>query len=144
MTIAAILKHKGSDVRTISEHATIAEVVHLLAELRIGAVVVCDERGELQGILSERDIVRALAANGASTLDQPASALMTRHVTTATPRTTVAEATAMMTCGRFRHLPVLDHARLVGLVSIGDVVKARMSQQENEVDSLKAYVSGQS
>ncbi len=144
MTIAAILKLKGSDVTSVSPHATIAEVAHMLATRRIGAVVVCNERGDLMGILSERDIVRLLAAQGASTLDQHAEHLMTRHVTTATPRTTVTEATVMMTCGRFRHLPVMEQGRLVGLVSIGDVVKARMIQQESEVDSLKAYVSGAS
>jgi CBS domain-containing protein len=142
MTIAAILKHKGSDICSVSPHATIAEVAHTLATHRIGAVLVCDERGDLMGIVSERDIVRLLAAQGASTLDQHAEHLMTRHVTTATSKTTVAEATAMMTSGRFRHLPVMEHGRIIGLVSIGDVVKARMSQQENEVDSLKAYVSG--
>lgn len=142
MTIASILKHKGSNVRTVGEHATIAEVAHILAEHGIGAVVVCGERGDLLGILSERDIVRALAAHGASTLDQHAHHLMTHHVTTAVQRTTVCEATEMMTKGRFRHLPVLEHGRLIGLVSIGDVVKARLSQQEEEVDSLKAYVAG--
>lgn len=142
MTIAAILKSKGSDITTVSPHATIAEVVHVLATHRIGAVLVCNERGDLLGILSERDIVRALAAHGANALDHHADLLMTRHVTTATLRTTVAQATQMMTCGRFRHLPVMEQERLVGLVSIGDVVKARISQQEDEVDSLKAYVSG--
>ena len=142
MTIAAILKTKGAEVTSVSAHATVAEVVHVLAQRRIGAVLVCDERGDLLGILSERDVVRALADHGASTLDQHAVHLMTRHVTTTTPRATVAEATAMMTCGRFRHLPVLEQGRIVGLVSIGDVVKARMSQQEEEVDSLKAYVAG--
>lgn len=142
MTIAAILKHKGTEVTTIGPEATIAEVAHVLANHRIGAVVVCNERGDLLGILSERDIIRSLAAHGASTLDQPAERLMTRHVTTATPRTTVPQATEMMTCGRFRHLPIMKLGRLVGLVSIGDVVKARMSQQEGEVDSLRAYVAG--
>ncbi len=142
MTIAAILKHKGTEVTHVMPSATIAEVVHVLNARRIGAVLVCTERTELQGILSERDIIRALAERGASALDLHAGELMTRHVTTAKPRTTVAEAMSMMTCGRFRHLPVLEQERLVGLVSIGDVVKARLSQQESEVDSLKAYVTG--
>lgn len=142
MTIAAILKQKGSQTVSVGPHATIAEVAHTLATARIGAVLVCNERGDLMGILSERDIVRLLAAQGANALDQHAEHVMTRHVTTATTRTTVAEATAMMTSGRFRHLPVVEMGRIVGLVSIGDVVKARMTQQENEVDSLKAYVAG--
>jgi CBS domain-containing protein len=142
MTIAAILKHKGHAIITIDPNATIAEATHTLAERHIGAAVVCNERGDLLGILSERDIVRALAHHGASVLDQHVTQLMTHQVTTALPRTTVAQAMEMMTNGRFRHLPVMDQDRLIGLVSIGDVVKARMSQQENEVDSLKAYVSG--
>jgi len=142
MTIAAILKHKGSDVAHVMPNATIAEVTHVLNDRRIGAVLVCCERMELLGILSERDIVHALAVHGASTLDLHADQLMTRHVTTARPKTSVAEAMSMMTSGRFRHLPVMEQDRLVGLVSIGDVVKARLSQQEQEVDSLKAYVSG--
>ena len=142
MTIAAILKQKGSDVATVGPNATIAEVAHILSEKRIGAVVVCNERHDLLGILSERDIVRALASQGANVLDHHAEELMTRHVTTALPHTSVAEATHMMTCGRFRHLPVMEQGRIVGLVSIGDVVKARLIQQEDEVDSLKAYVSG--
>ena len=142
MTIASILKHKGHEVAHVAPAATIAEVTHLLHRRRIGAVLVCNERVELLGILSERDIVAALAEHGASALDLRAEQLMTHHVTTATLRTTVAQAMAMMTSGRFRHLPIMEHHRLIGLVSIGDVVKARLSQQEHEVDSLKAYVAG--
>ncbi len=142
MTIASILKHKGHEVAHVEASATVAEVTHVLHRRRIGAVLVCNERMDLMGILSERDIVGALAEHGASALDLRAEQLMTHHVTTATPRTTVAEAMSMMTSGRFRHLPVLERNRLVGLVSIGDVVKARLSQQEQEVDSLKAYVGG--
>jgi CBS domain-containing protein len=142
MTIAAILKDKGNKVSHVAPEATIAEVAHVLAEHRIGAVVVCGLRGELLGILSERDIVRALAGHGASTLDLHAEELMTGHVTTATSHTTAQEAMQMMTAGRFRHLPVMEQGRLVGLVSIGDVVKARMMAQDCEVDSLKAYVAG--
>lgn len=142
MTIAAILKDKGDAVEHVRPSATLAEVVHVLADKRIGAVVVCNERVDLLGILSERDIIRALSGHGASALDMHADAIMTQHVTTASPRTTVSEASEMMTSGRFRHLPVLEHGRIVGLVSIGDVVKARISQQESDVDSLKAYVAG--
>jgi CBS domain-containing protein len=142
MTIASILKHKGDHVTHVAPGATVAEVIHTLDRHRIGAVVVCDDRLHLQGILSERDIIRGMAAHGASTLDMRAEQLMTHHVTTAMPRTTVAEAMTMMTCGRFRHLPIMEQGRLVGVVSIGDIVKARLSQQETEVDSLKAYVAG--
>jgi len=142
MTVGAILAQKGQSIVSVSPEASIAEVTHVLAEHRIGAVLVCNERGDLMGILSERDIVAALASDGASVLDQTADHMMTRHVTTAIARTTVGEAMQMMTNGRFRHLPVLDLGRVIGVISIGDVVKARMSQQEQEVDSLKAYVSG--
>ncbi len=142
MTVAAILKHKGYDVASVRPTVTVADVTQLLTRHRIGAVVVQGSANQLLGILSERDIVHALAAHGAETLRMTAAQLMTREVRTATPRTSVAEATALMTAGRFRHLPVLEGGALIGIVSIGDVVKARMSQQDHEVDSLKAYVAG--
>jgi CBS domain-containing protein len=141
-TVAAILKHKGYQVTTIDPTAPIAQVVDVLAAQRIGAALVVDRAEQLLGIVSERDIVRCLAANGARTLEMTAGQLMTRALQVAHPETTVAEAMSLMTHGRFRHLPVLDHDKLVGLISIGDVVKARIMEQESEVDSLKAYVSG--
>jgi CBS domain-containing protein len=141
-TVAAILKHKGYQVTTIEPTATIRQVVDVLAEHRIGAVLVVDAADQLLGIVSERDVVRSLAANGASTLEMTAGQLMTRALQVAHPETTVAEAMAMMTLGRFRHLPVMAYGALAGLISIGDVVKARIMEQESEVDSLKAYVAG--
>lgn len=142
MTIAAILKHKGHDVAHVSPTATIAEVAQQLAARRIGAVVVMDTASQLLGIVSERDIVCSLAEHGRRTLEMTAAQLMTRNLQTATHATTVAQATEMMTHGRFRHLPVMEGDKMVGIVSIGDIVKARLSQQEQEVDSLKAYVAG--
>ena len=142
MTIAAILKQKGPEVSAVVPTATIAEVVQQLASRRIGALLVMDAARQLLGIVSERDIVASLAANSAGTLDMTAGQLMTRAVKTATPRTTVAEAMGIMTTGRFRHLPVVEGGALLGIISIGDVVKARITQQEHEVDSLKAYVAG--
>ncbi len=142
MTVAAILKHKGNQVTTVGPTVTIAEVTEILARDRIGAVLVMDRAERLLGIVSERDIVRSLAANGARTLAMTAAQLMTREVQVATPDITVGEAMNVMTEGRFRHLPVVDHDRLVGLISIGDVVKARIMQQAHEVDSLRAYVAG--
>jgi CBS domain-containing protein len=141
-TIAAILKHKGRRVTTVDPTLPIAGVVDVLAEHGIGAVLVLDRGGQLLGIVSERDIVRSLAANGARTLEMTAGQLMTRALQVARPETTVAEAMGRMTVGRFRHMPVLDRDALVGLISIGDVVKARIMEQEDEVDSLKAYVAG--
>ena len=141
MVIAGILKEKGSAVLSVTPQATIAEVIETLAQRRIGAVLVV-EAGQLRGILSERDIVRCLASKGAAALALAASDLMTREVTTATPKTTVDQAMAIMTEGRFRHVPVVEDERLIGLVSIGDVVKAKIAGAEQEVDSLRAYVAG--
>lgn len=141
MIVAGILKNKGNDVVSVSPQAAVADVVQKLATHRIGAVLVVSG-GELMGILSERDIVRSLAENGAGTLDRTAADLMTSSVTTATPQTTVDAAMELMTAGRFRHVPVLEEGRLVGLVSIGDVVKAKIAHAELEVDSLRSYVAG--
>jgi CBS domain-containing protein len=142
MTVAAILKHKGFQVTTVRPTSSIAEVAEVLSAHRIGAVLVMDRAEQLLGIVSERDIVRSLAANGAHTLEMTAGQLMTRALQIAAPDTTVEQAMHMMTEGRFRHLPVLDHGRVVGLISIGDAVKARIMQQAHEVDSLRAYVAG--
>ncbi len=142
MTVAAILKHKGYEIARVTPTALVSEIAETLVERRIGAVLVLDASDQLLGIVSERDIVRALAANGARTLEMTAGQLMTRALRTATPRTTIPEAMTMMTAGRFRHVPVVDDNRLIGIVSIGDVVKARIMEQETEVDSLRAYVAG--
>jgi CBS domain-containing protein len=141
-TVAAILKHKGYQVSTVNPTASVSEVVQVLVERRIGAVLVMDTNEQMLGIVSERDIVRALAANGARTLEMTSGQLMTRAVQVAHPDTTVDQAMQIMTTGRFRHLPVIDHDTLIGLISIGDVVKARIMQQDTVVESLTAYVSG--
>ena len=140
-TVAAILKHKGYQVTTIEPTALIAHVVDVLAALRIGAVLVIDHTDQVLGIVGEREIMRAIAANGARTLEMTAGQVMTRNLQVAHPATTVADAMTMMTIGRSRHLPG-DHDVLVGLISIGDVVKARILEKESEVDSLKTYVAG--
>jgi CBS domain-containing protein len=141
-TVAAILKHKGYQVSTIDPTARVSEIAQLLAERRIGAVLVMDQAEQMLGIVSERDIVRSLAANAARTLEMTAGQLMTRAVQVAHPDTTVEQAMQMMTAGRFRHLPVVDHDTLIGLISIGDVVKARIMYQDTVVESLTAYVAG--
>ena len=152
MTIAAILVAKGRDVVRIAPMASVSEVVALLVEHRIGAVLVIDPAAPLHntmsqdiaGILSERDIVGALgrSQSAGDVLDMTASQLMTEARYTVSPNATLAEAAALMTERRVRHLPVVENDILVGMVSIGDVVKARLEQQTNEVDSLKAYVAG--
>lgn len=142
MNLVSILKEKTFPVISVHPETPIAAVIQLLAAERIGAVTVVDQRGVLVGILSERDIVRGLAVDGASTLGKLTAQLMTRSPTTSGPNISVADAMEMMTEGRFRHLPIVEAGRLTGIVSIGDVVKARISQQEHEVDSLRAYVVG--
>lgn len=141
-TVATILKHKGYQVSTVDPKALVSDIAQLLSDRRIGAVLVMDLADQMLGIVSERDIVRCLAANGARTLEMTAGQLMTRAVQVAHPDTTVAEAMRIMTAGRFRHLPVVDHDTLVGLISIGDVVKARIMEQDTAVESLTAYVAG--
>jgi CBS domain-containing protein len=142
MTIAAILKHKGHTVITIEPTATVPEVAARLADHRIGAVLVMDRADQLLGIVSERDIVRSIATNGARTLEMTAGQLMTRAVHVANPDMTVEEAMRKMTLARIRHLPVMQNDDIVGMVSIGDVVKSRIMQQDTEVDSLRAYIGG--
>ena len=141
MTVAAILRQKPGQTITAAPAMTLADVATLLSEHRIGAAPVLDGV-HLAGIISERDIVKCLAKHGAAALDLPVAEAMSRSVQTATPKTTVPEAMALMTAGRFRHLPVMDEGRMAGIVSIGDVVKARLDDQAHEVESLRAYVSG--
>jgi CBS domain-containing protein len=137
MKIADILDTKGSTVHTVLPWLTVAEVVERLGKLGIGAVLVCDEHSAIKGIVSERDIVRALRTHGAALLEMPVSDVMTRYVQTAGPDETVAHAMARMTAGRYRHLPVLQNGRLVGMVSIGDLVKHRVREMELETGVLR-------
>lgn len=141
MTLKSILKHKPAGFIAVAPDARVAEVVATLAEKHIGAVLVTDN-DRLVGILSERDVVRVLVRQGAATLDMPASALMTHNPSTASPDITVEHAMTMMTEGRFRHLPIVEDGQLVGLVSIGDVVKAVIEQSQYEVENLRTYVAG--
>ncbi len=142
MTVAAILKEKTGALISVHPDMSITDAIAVLAEKRIGAVLVVDASGALVGILSERDIVRSLARHSSATFGMTVAQLMTREPTVAGPEISVATAMEMMTEGRFRHLPIVQRGQLVGLVSIGDVVKARLMQQEHEVDSLRAYVAG--
>lgn len=141
MHVAAVLKRKGTDIVTVRPDDPIAAVARTLAERRIGAALVVDG-GAPAGILSERDIVRGVAKHGSAVLQQPASALMTRDLVTCQPTDTVAQVMAVMSERRIRHLPVMDGERLAGVISIGDVVKARLDDAELEVESLRGYVAG--
>lgn len=140
MTVKAILSRKGSDVLTIDPAATLAAAAKLLAERRIGAIVVTGLDARVAGILSERDIVRALAERGADVLNERVDHVMTRRVVTCTETETIASVMEHMTAGKFRHLPVTDQGRLVGIVSIGDVVKYRLHEIETESQALREYI----
>jgi CBS domain-containing protein len=141
MTVRSILEEKGRQVFTIGPDETLTDAIRLLAERRIGAVVVLKPNGGISGILSERDIVRALAEAGAGALTRPISAFMTPKVTTCHEGNTVNEVMEVMTRVRFRHLPVEREGKLVGLVSIGDVVKRRIEDAEREAEDMKAYIA---
>jgi len=141
MNVEAILRTKGRSVVTIGAEATIEEAVSLLRRKGIGAVVVSADGAGVDGILSERDIVHALADRGAGLLQLPVAALMTREVFTCGPTDGIAELMAEMTERRIRHLPVLEHGRLAGIVSIGDVVKNRLDEVEDEASSLRQFIA---
>jgi len=141
MTVARILAEKGRSVVTVEPQRTLDEAIHLLAEKRIGAVVVSDADGAVLGILSERDIMRALAQQGAGALDALVSAHMTAAVVTCTRDTSVEDVMHLMTDGRFRHVPVLEAGRLAGLISIGDVVKRRIAAVEAEHQAMRDYIT---
>lgn len=137
-TVSAVLNTKGRTVVTIAPTDTIAKAAGLLHEKRIGAVVVRDLRNKVVGILSERDIVRAVASKGADALEHRVEELMTKEVRTCRPEDTIKELMQMMTMRRHRHVPVCDAAGdLLGIVSIGDVVKARLDEQAHEVAVLR-------
>jgi CBS domain-containing protein len=140
MKIADILHTKGHTVHTVLPWLTVAEVVERLGRLGVGAVLVCDENRAIRGIVSERDVVRALRRHGAALLDMQVTEVMTRHVSTCDPDETVAHAMSRMTTGRYRHLPVLADGVLVGLVSIGDLVKHRVREMELETGVLRDAV----
>src|SRR5262245_33177919 len=140
MIVKAILSAKGSDVITIEPTATLDTAVKTLAKHKIGALLVFGPDRRVMGILSERDIVRVLAEQGASVLTQPLSQVMTRKVVTCSQSDTVEVLMQRMTVGKFRHLPVVEQDQVVGVISIGDVVKHRLQEMEQEQAALKDYI----
>jgi CBS domain-containing protein len=140
MTVAAILDVKGTSVVTVSPETPLTEAVALLAAKRIGAVVVCDETRTLRGILSERDVVRALARDGNAALTGAVGDYMTRNVQTTERAEIMPSLMERMTNGRFRHMPVVEQGRLLGIVSIGDVVKFRVAEVEAEAHAMREYI----
>lgn len=140
MTVSIILASKGREVVSVQPHTTLSEAVALLGEKRIGAVLVLGVDHRIVGILSERDIVRALANRGAAVLDEPVSQLMTRKVSTCTEKDTLPSIMERMTEGKFRHLPVVEQGRVVGIISIGDVVKHRLQEMERDSAAMRDYI----
>ena len=142
MLVSQILKQKPQGVITALPSATIAELAAILAEKKIGAVVVTTNGKTVQGIVSERDVVRVLGQKGASALNSPISTIMTAKVVTCPLDVRATNVLQIMTEGRFRHMPVLGDGQLVGMISIGDVVKARLSELAMEKDALEGMIKG--
>ena len=140
MTVKAVLSRKGTDVTTIEPTATLAAAIKVLADRRIGAIVVTGAEGRIVGIISERDIVRAMAQHSAEALSRPVSETMTRNVVTCGERDTIADLMEQMTQGKFRHIPVVEQGRLAGIISIGDVVKRRVEELEHDGEALQDYI----
>lgn len=141
MTVETILADKGREIVTLNPRHTLAEAVETMTRHRIGAVVVVDAARAVQGIVSERDVVRALAESGAGVLDDPVSARMTTDVVTCSQSAGLPELMGLMTTGKFRHVPVVEDGRLVGIVSIGDIVKHRLAEVEAEHQAMREYIT---
>ena len=142
MNVAQILKDKGHSVVVDRSDTSIGDVVRHLAAKSIGAIVIVDDGERVAGIVSERDVMRAIAQYGGGCLDNPVGDIMTREVVSCAAQDSVNDIMGMMTAGRFRHVPVVDGERLIGLISIGDVVKNHIAEIELEASALRSYVSG--
>ncbi|MDP6475638.1 MAG: CBS domain-containing protein [Alphaproteobacteria bacterium] len=141
MQVAAILRAKGSKVTRADSRTKVADAVKILKQENIGAVVVADDDHSIDGVLSERDIVHAVAENGANALELPVTAVMTRKVITCSEESSVVDLMGVMTEHRIRHLPVLRDGRLAGIVSIGDLVKYRIDELESESEAMRDYIA---
>jgi CBS domain-containing protein len=141
MFVSDILKAKGDNVVSVTSQQPVGEALAKMAKHRIGAVLVLDPNGGIAGILSERDLVRGMHNNGKSVFTKLVGDLMTTQVVTCSPKDPVGAIEGMMTAQRFRHVPVLQDGKLIGIVSIGDVVKARIEEAEAEVDALRRYIA---
>ena len=140
MRITDVLRGKGDDVVTVAPHEPVTHLLDLLAEHRIGAIVVSADGSAVDGIVSERDVVRSLQRDGADMLSRPVAEIMTTEVHTAEPEAELNDLMRLMTERRFRHVPVLVDGRLAGIISIGDVVKHRIDELQSERDHLEAYI----
>ena len=141
MNIAQLLKAKGRAVTTARPNVKMLDIITSLATKRIGAIVIVGEKGELAGIISERDVIQALAKSGDGIFNDTASEHMTRDVVTCQESTTIDEMMELMTQGRFRHVPVVEDGALVGIISIGDVVRSIIEDQEVHIQELTDYIT---
>lgn len=141
MNVAGILGDKGADVLTLNKDATMREAASLLSDKHVGSVVILDDGEKIAGILSERDIVTSLARQDNNCLDLPVSECMTSDVATCTKSDTVEYLMGQMTKHRFRHMPVVENGEMIGIVSIGDVVKQRIAETELEASAMRAYIA---
>lgn len=141
MTVQKIIGEKGQDVTTVTPNDTIETAAKTLETHKIGAVVVADGSGGVAGILSERDIVKWIARQGADVLSHPVSELMTTEVVTCKREDTIAGVMGLMTRGKFRHVPVVEEDKLIGIISIGDVVKHRLAEAEFEAQAMRDYIA---
>jgi CBS domain-containing protein len=141
MNVAAILKTKGRAVSTARPDVTVLEIVQKLAAKKIGAVVVVGDNGHVVGIISERDVIRVVGEQGVAALDLPVSDIMTRNVISCQELSAIDELMEIMTKGRFRHIPVIEDGALVGIISIGDVVKHHVAEVEMEVSAMRNYLA---
>ena len=141
MAVAHILRQKGTSVVTVEPGDSVQTIVDMLARHRIGAVVVVDHAGGIAGIVSERDVVRAMVGDAASVVGKTAGDIMTAKVRTCSPNDSEADLMQMMTESRIRHLPVIANGRVAGMISIGDVVKLRIESMEAEADQMKTYIA---
>ena len=142
MNVKSILAHKGSTVKTIQPGATVGDAARVLAEARIGAVVVSTDGNTISGILSERDIVRVIGLEGTAALDWKVDRAMTANVVTCKPQDRLEDLMGMMTDRRIRHLPVTENGRMTGVISIGDVVKERINQIQADAEAMRDYITG--
>ncbi|PWL18222.1 inosine-5-monophosphate dehydrogenase [Falsochrobactrum shanghaiense] len=141
MTVRSILELKGRDVVVIRPDETLAQAIAVLNQYKIGALVVCDAAGQIGGILSERDVVRAIAAMGSAAVERPLSEFMSASVQKCREHHTINQVMEIMTRSRFRHMPVEENGKLVGIVSIGDVVKRRIEDVEREAEDIRTYIA---
>lgn len=142
MTVSALLKNKEQKIITISQSHSLQDVCNILAENRIGAIIVCSDSGLVEGIISERDVVKALGQSGSEILAQKVGQHMTANPITCSALETINQIMSKMTIGRFRHMPVMDGDKLIAVISIGDIVKARMEAMEHEAKAMQEYIGG--